>query len=61
MDKGLIVLVVAGCLGGGAYLGGHETASQNAHYNQVLSDPDFYYLVDESGNSVSELANKALR
>ena len=61
MDKGFIALVVAGCLGGGACLGGYESASQTAHYNQVLSDPDFYYLVDESGNSVSELTDKALR
>lgn len=61
MDKGFIALVVAGCLGGGACLGGYEAASQSALYNQVLSDPDFYHLVDEVGNPVSELADKPLR
>ena len=55
MDKGFIALVVAGCLSGGACLGGYSAFSKDLKYEQVLSDPSFYYLVDEAGNPVSQV------
>ena len=57
MDKGLIAIVLAGCIGGGACMGGYEAASQDAHYNWALSNPDFYYLVDEAGNPIGQVAD----
>lgn len=61
MDKGFIALVVAGCLGSGACLGGLEAATRTALYRESLEDPGFYYLVDEVGDPVSELPNEPLR
>ena len=57
MDKGLIALVVAGCVGGGACLGGYSAFSQEFKYDRALSDPGFYYLVDEAGDPVSQVAD----
>jgi len=61
MDKGIFALVLAACVGGGACLGGYESASQSAHYRETLNNPDFYYLVDEAGNPVSQEPDKPLR
>lgn len=57
MDKGIFAIIVATCVGGGACLGGYNTLSQDFAYDRALSDPDFYYLVDETGNPVSELSD----
>ncbi len=57
MDKAIIALIVAGCVGGGACLGGYSAFSQEFKYDRALSNPDFYYLVDEAGNPVSQVAN----
>ncbi len=61
MDKGFVALIVAGSIGGGACLGSLEAFSQDVHYRNALDNPDFYHLVDEIGNPVSELPNKPLR
>lgn len=57
MDKGFLALIVAGCVGGGACLGGYSAFSQGFNYDRALSDPNFYYLVDEAGDPVRQEAN----
>lgn len=57
MDKGIIAIIVAGCVGSGACLGGYSAFSQDLGYDRALSDPGFYYLVDESGYPVSQVAD----
>ncbi len=54
MDKGIIAIIVAACVGTGSCLGGFESWSQTDHYRRTLSDPDFYHLVDDVGNPVSQ-------
>ena len=57
MDKGIIAIIVAGCVGGGACIGGYSAFSQEFGYERALSDPEFYYLVDEAGDPVGQVAN----
>ena len=54
MDKGVITALVAACVGTGSCLGGYEGWSQSDHYQRTLRDPDFYHLVDDVGNPVSQ-------
>ena len=51
MIKEIMAFVAVGCL----CLGGYEALSSDAKYERALEDPDFYYLVDETGNPVSQL------
>ena len=57
MDTGIIALIVAGCVGGGACIGGYSAFSQEFGSERSLNDPDFYYLVDEAGDPVGQVAN----
>ena len=53
MAKEITAFVVAGCL----CFGGYEAFSLDAKYDRALSDPEFYHLVDEAGNPVSQLTD----
>ncbi len=53
MGKEIIAFAIAGCL----CLGGYEAFSHDAKYERALNDPEFYYLVDEVGNPVSQLTD----
>ncbi len=57
MDKGIIAAIVAACVGSGACLGGYSAFSQGLGYDRALNDPGFYYLVDESGDPVRQIAD----
>ena len=61
MDKGVLSLIIAGCLGGGAVAGGFDSFAKEMRYDAALSSPEFYHLVDDVGNPVRELSNKPLR
>ena len=53
IGREIVAYAVAGCL----CLGGFEAFSSDAKYERALNDPDFYHLVDEAGNPVSELTD----
>ena len=42
------------CLAIGCAIGGVANAVDDWKYQSALKDPNFYNLIDESGNSVSE-------
>ena len=53
MGKEIIAFAIAGCL----CLGGYEALSYDGKYERALNDPEFYYLVDEAGDPVSQLTD----
>ena len=61
MDKGILAMIMCACAGSGAFVGSFSEALHNAAYAEVLSDPSFYYLVDESGNPVGQKVQQLLR
>ena len=54
-------MIMCACAGSGAFVGSFSEALHNAAYAEVLSDPSFYYLVDESGNPVGQKVQQLLR
>ena len=54
MDKGILAMIMCACASGGAFVGSFSEALHNAVYAEALADPEFYYLVDESGNPVRQ-------
>lgn len=51
--KEVAALVLASCL----CLGSFEALSRDDVYDRALNDPEFYHLVDEAGNPVSQLSD----
>ena len=54
MDKGILAMIMCACATSGAFVGVFSEAAHNAAYSEALADPEFYYLVDESGNPVRQ-------
>lgn len=54
MDKAIVGTVLAICIGSGACIGGMSSANEERQYHDALRDPDFYHLVDEAGECISE-------
>ena len=54
MDKGILAVIMCACTASGAFVGGFSEARSQAAYNEALSRPSFYHLVDEVGNPVSQ-------
>jgi len=54
MDKGVVAMFLATCLGAGSCMGGFENWSQSNYYRTIIKDPGFYHLVDDVGNPVSQ-------
>ena len=54
MDNGLLPILLSACMASGAFVGGFSEALHDKAYEEALSDPSFYYLVDDVGNPVSQ-------
>ena len=54
MDKGILAIILSACATSGAFVGGFSEALHDKVYTEALSDPDFYYLVDQDGNPVRQ-------
>ena len=54
MDKGFLAVILSACATSGAFVGGFSEALHNKVYAEALSNPNFYYLVDEDGNPVRQ-------
>lgn len=54
MDKGILAFFLTTCAASGAFVGGFSEALHNSAYAKAMSDPDFFYLVDEYGNPVGQ-------
>lgn len=54
MGKGFFAFMVSVCAASGAFVGGFSEALHDKVYADALSDPDFYYLVDQDGNPVRQ-------
>lgn len=52
--KELISFIIISSTGCGALLGGTVNAIDSVRYRNAISNPGFYYLVDDAGNSVSQ-------
>ena len=54
--------IVSACvtigMGLGCFAGGISVAWDNHAYERALADPEFFYLVDEAGNPVSQEPNQ---
>lgn len=54
MDKGVLACVMAVCATSGAFFGIYTDAMHDESYVKALNNPDFFYLVDNRGNPVSQ-------
>lgn len=54
MDKGILVFFLTTCAASGAFVGGFSEVLHNSAYAEAMSDPAFFYLVDEDGNPVGK-------
>ena len=54
MDKGILAIMMCACTASGAFVGSFSEALHDAHYREALADPNFYHLVDQGGNPVSQ-------
>ena len=54
MDAPVTACIIAGCLLVGSLTGAAQKAGDYFYYENFLSDPSNYYLVDDFGNPVSQ-------
>ena len=54
MDAPIAAGMVFACLCLGSLAGGAEKMNDGYYYEQFLSDPSSYHLVDDAGNPVSQ-------
>jgi hypothetical protein len=56
--KEVVSACVAIGMGVGCFAGGISLAWSDHAYQRALQDPEFFYLVDEAGNPVSQESNQ---
>ncbi len=54
MDKGILVIILSACAASGAFIGSVTEALHTKAYADTLADPEFYHLVDKSGDPVRQ-------
>lgn len=54
MDTPIAACIIGVCLLAGSLAGGAEKLNNNVYYENFISDPNNYHLVDNAGDPVSQ-------